>query len=1000
VERASILWKACVASVFLSGRIFGLEPVFPLDTYLHAAWTQADTGPIRNVLAIAQTTDGFLWIATSSGLLRFDGMRFVSWNVPAGETTTVGPINALCGSSDGSLWIGTASGVIRVFKGHITKFATREGLPEGRIGIVKQDSQGNILVATRGAGRSGVARIDPIAGSVQRITERLTDPNVMAIHEDRQGRLWIGTETGICGYSRSAGCWMSAAVGVRSIAEDSDGNLFILASSNKGVVVLHAGSESVKRAEEFGFVTGSAIVRDRDGNMWIGTAGRGVLRWRNGAIESFMRRNGLTGEEVSALLEDREGNVWVGTNGGLDRFRPPLITRLPIPGELSAGLGTVVISRRNGDIWIGTVGEGLVMVRKDAARRIASGLPGRTITALHEDASGRTWVGTTGGLGYIDENDKFIPFAQNGVQLNRVFAMTSGRDGVLWLVDANHGVFSLKEGGLNSLQRRLPRTDVYQIHAGIDGTLWLGYYGGGLTAISRQAVQTWEPRDGLAGGPVQAIKDDPNGTLWIGTTTGLSRRRANHWTTWTSEQGLPSGGVWDILSDGSGGLWLMTGSGLVNMRESALDSALAREHQPIQFTILGPSDGITFAWSGRTFNPRAVTTPDGSLLVASENWVVRVNQNRLSTATAPPNVVIEQVRVDQKEITGNLSGDIAINGSQLEFVYTSPYPAAPEHVQFRYKMEGIDTEWKMAGSTRRLTYAGLGAGHYRFLVTARNNGPWNAVPANFDFRIEPALHERAWFRAILLLTLLALAGALYQFRLHQVQARMQLVHQERLRLTRELHDTLLQGFAGVVYQLEAATRQAVSAPELSRKLLEKAVQNADCALSEARQAIFALRLPALENHTLSEALVLALRQLTEGVSVASIFRVDDRANMLPYDIRANLYLICREAVTNAVNHAKPRKVAVELICKGNYYRLVVRDDGIGFDPQQKAPEGHLGLEAMRERSKKIGAELTITSSPEEGTRVEIICANGANRSGLLNRGGLGREFFGARDWHG
>jgi signal transduction histidine kinase len=372
-------------------------------------------------------------------------------------------------------------------------------------------------------------------------------------------------------------------------------------------------------------------------------------------------------------------------------------------------------------------------------------------------------------------------------------------------------------------------------------------------------------------------------------------------------------------------------------------------------------------------SPRIAKANDGRLWAATEDGVAVIDPSRIRGNPVPPPVSIEQLLADGRPFeTGPASG-IELRASELQIVYTGLSFTVPESVRFRYRLDGLDRNWTDAGTRRNVTYVNLPPGKYLFRVTASNNdGVWNTTGASLAFQIAPYFYQTWWFAVLCAGIATLLAWGTHRLRVRRLVTRFQLVAQERTRVTRELHDSLLQGFSGVVLQLEAVARQFESNPGTSKQRLERAIHQADHSLAEARRTIMSMRLPALENQTLPEALSAVGSQATEGTSISFHLAVRGHVRQLPYDAQANLYLVGREAITNAVNHARAKRIAAQLTYSTKATRLTVEDDGSGFDLESaKAKQDHWGLLGMQERAKHLGATLSIDSATGRGTKIEV-----------------------------
>jgi signal transduction histidine kinase len=441
---------------------------------------------------------------------------------------------------------------------------------------------------------------------------------------------------------------------------------------------------------------------------------------------------------------------------------------------------------------------------------------------------------------------------------------------------------------------------------------------------------------------------------------------------------LPEGGVQGIVEDDrkddrQGALWLVTTSGLVRLPLTELNGSNAPA-RPLSLRLFGRTDGLRLASSGNMLNPRVMKSDDGRIWLCTEDGVAIVDPVRMRSNPVPPPVAIEQVVVDGKPLDVNSPSGVAFQGNEVQIAYTALSLMAPERIRFKYRLDGLDRDWIDADTRRSVVYVKLPPAQYRFHVIACNNdGVWNSEGAVLALRVPPHFYQTTWFIALCMALAASVAWGVDQLRVRGVVSRFQLIAQERARLTRELHDSLLQGFAGVVYQLEAVARQFDTAPEAGKQRLERAIDLADQALLEARRTILSMRLPALEHSTLPEALSAIAARLTEGTSVVFRLDVKGRVRHLPYDAQANVYLIGREAIANSVSHARASRILAALAYSEKELRLTVQDDGSGFDPQEaSAKKDHWGMAGMRERAATIGASFAVDTSPGRGTKIEVV----------------------------
>jgi signal transduction histidine kinase len=390
--------------------------------------------------------------------------------------------------------------------------------------------------------------------------------------------------------------------------------------------------------------------------------------------------------------------------------------------------------------------------------------------------------------------------------------------------------------------------------------------------------------------------------------------------------------------------------------------------------LYSSNDGLKPMRNATMANPRGGRSPDGRIWIGTEDGVAIIDPARIRSNPVPPPVAIEEIEVDGKPMDLNSPSGIRFKGELVQITYTGLSLLVPERVNFKFLLEGRDRDWVDAGTRRDTTYVNLRPGWYRFRVIAANNdGLWNNQGSAVSFRVDPYFYQTNWFIGVCIAVPLLIAAGAHQMRIRRLALRYQLIAQERARLSRELHDSLLQGFAAVVYQLEAAVRQFDSAPETSKQRLRRALDQADQSLQEGRSAIQSMRLSALENKTLPEALSAVAARLTEGTSIHFRLEVKGRMHHPSYDAQAGLYMIGREAIANAVSHARATRIHAGLTYSDKELRLVVEDNGTGFDPETAMQKtGHWGMSGMRERTAELGGDFLVDSSPGQGTKIEVV----------------------------
>ena len=977
---------------------FALNPALDVSQYAHTAWKVRDGFVKGSILSIAQTPDGYLWVGTAFGLSRFDGVRNVPWKPPANQYLPSTVITRLVAARDGTLWIGTLNGLASWKNGKLTRYAE---LGASAIFALVEDREGSIWAGSSGPPdgklceiRNGSVRYHPEMGGVSH--------GVFGLHEDATGNLWVGLETGVWRW-RPGPPDFYAVPGLlndrmQGMTDGEDGALLI-ATTGAVMRLADGKAEVVYRfpAARPGFRV-LRMLRDHDGGLWVGPAGRGIIHIHQGRTDVFSQLDGLSGDDIYDLFEDREGNIWVGTINGLDRFRElPVVTYSKNQG-LSEIPWAGLIATREGSVWFATL-NGLNRLNqaqvtvygrrraKAGVREIAdSGLPDEGVGSLFQDSRGRIWVSTLTGIGYM-EHDRFIPAAVPG---GFVGSLTEDPSGNMWIANRDLGLFRLSP---RNESQRIPwaafrHKDPAVILAPdpLQGGLWLGFSRGGVAWFrDGQVHSSYSEANGLGEGRVNDLRFDDGGALWIATEGGLSRLKNGRITTLTNKNGLPCDAVQWTIKDAAQSVWLMMPCGLVRVARSELDAwAIAGDKtaRTIRATVFDSSDGLrTLAVVG-DYTPRVSESPDGKLWFIAPDGISVIDPRRLPINKLPPPVHIEQITADRKTYETPSHLRLPPLTRDLEIDYTALSLVAPEKIRFRVKLEGRDPGWKDVGNGRKAFYNDLPPRKYRFRVMASNNsGVWNEAGASLDFSTAPAYYQTTWFRLSCVAAFLALLGALYQLRLRyltqQFNMRLDERVNERTRIARDFHDTLLQSFQGVLMKFSGVAYSIKDPPE-AKEQLETIIEQARQAVVEGREAVQGLRSSTVVTNDLAGAIGTLGVELAAGHTgqIGPEFRVQAegaRRDLVPL-VRDEIHRIASEAVRNAFRHAQAERIEVEIRYDRRQLRLRVVDNGKGFDQKAIAEgtwPGHFGVAGMQERAKLVGGKLAVFSRLGSGTEIEL-----------------------------
>jgi len=962
-----------------------------LSQYDHTGWTTRDGAP-RNINQIQEDNDGTLWLRGGSELYNFDGTVFTLFESKQGDIQLPAePISSIYESKAGTLWVGFSKGGIAQIRQHrvVKIFDTRDGLPVGEVRQVFEAPDGttiaiarNRLMQWKGGRWSDLEAASALGGE-----------EVIGCFFERSGTLLVGT---------SVSLWEQAA-GEHQLHRtvEPGGRVFNFAESPDGAVWLAINDPDPKKVRFMHRLfsgEGAGLTRetlrdwrsvmavDEDGSLWASNAGHGILREpispkydvrprrldreKDGSV--FTHEDGLSSDHgVRVIFQDRARNVWVGTTEGLDRLRKPSIVRFSDKGVASSE-GAALTACPDGEIWAGvnerplfTLRSGIFMEHK----------PVRETMFLHCDSGGVLWVSDLQGLFRYDHGKTLKIQPPPGVLPIYNHEIVGNSDQLLYVAYIRSGVWRYEMGKWSLVASEgFPKAPPVSLFMDSRKRLWAGFVDNRIAVLDKNNSRSFYADDVVPIGIVYVIEESRYGLL-VGGSGGIAVLVGDHLQSLVPLDPSATRGVSGIAEAKNGDLWLNGLRGIVRIRSKEVEEALRAPSYRLHFKLFSEA-GVAGPSPSLFQIPSAVKDAKGVFWFSTSNAIVSVDPDSITPSTTPPILSGLTMTVDELPVANN--HHISPGYHTVRIRYLGAFLTDQQIVTYRYRLEGADSEWQEVGKRTEAVYTGLKPGTYHFAVMASNGDDvWSAPDQTIQFTVLPSFYQTRAFILLCVAGVFGLFWSALRFRLNQIaqsaRERAEARADERVRIARDLHDTLLQAVQGLTLSFGSVSKKL---PEGSpdRYSLEHALTTADRILVEGRNRIIQLRTNYSTNRSLAEAFESIAADLNPEQDVQFSLKIEVRIEEVNPEVLLELYNIGREAIANAFRHAEASEVRLTLNCSTDSVVLTISDDGRGFDTQEKVNSprsGHWGLHDMKQRAEDLGARFECQSTLAVGTEVVV-----------------------------
>jgi signal transduction histidine kinase/ligand-binding sensor domain-containing protein len=982
---------ACVFCLFAA--LFCLPARAALELGYSAQIIQTEQGlPQNNLNSIIQSSDGYLWMATFGGLVRYDGVRFKVFDSANTPELQNGRISALFEDGNGAIWIGHETGDLTRLIARRFGSVSIPGKPHREpISQITMDGQGNLILAYQDGSLRDVATgmfIETAAAEQQR--------GAVICARDQQGALWVlragALSRVVAGKTQPVELNRYAADQlVSGICRAREGGVWI---ATQGQIRRRVGDEWAGDMHVMFWprTTITTLVEMSNGVLAVATIDQGMYLLRpNARPYHFERKDGLPSDWIRTLCDDREGNLWAALgSGGLAVLRRERAKHIPAEDRWKGRTVRSIAATSDNRLWVGTEGAGLYRYVQDyTGERFISVTSDRApgtnsfVWSFAQDKDQRLWISTSENGLFQLAGDRFqqAPGLEDfATPVRALYATGKGM-----FLGSRSGLLKYENQKLLPLATNLVGADVRCMAESTNGVVWFGMFGGGLGKLENGVASQFRKADGLSSDFIQCLYlDEADGALWIGTAeSGLTRFKNGKFSSITAANGLRDQVICHIADDGLGNFWISSQAGIMRASKAELNACADGSLKRLHSLTLGETDGLPTAQCSGGLQPTGCRTADGLLWFATLKGIVAVDPTNVRTNQAAT-VLVEELRVNDVPVfSTNGASPIQIKAGRhrFDFDFTAISFAAPERLLFKYRLQGADEDWIGPTTKRTASYTHLPPGNYRFLVSAANSDDiWNNAAKTIAFTVQPFFWQTLWFRVLGILITMGFVGLIallitrqrYRRQL-ELAERQRGIERERARIAQDIHDDLGSSLTRIIL-LSQSARGDLDSPDIAAKGLDRIYDTARNLTRSLDEIVWAVN----PRHDTLDSLATYLGKFAQDFLGAANIRcrldlpVSVPSWPLTAEVRHNVFLAFKEALNNAVKHANATEVRISLTLQPSAFKLIVEDNGRGFSPPQTAPDAtntEDGLQNMRKRLTEVAGSCEIYSQPNKGTRV-------------------------------